>query len=295
MLTSHSAQKYPTGTRFAGDHVMPQMRVETWRHGPGRLPDLDLTRTEVAVLLKGRLRVQRTGDGQRQDCNALPGTFWLCPAGVHESDILLSGTMEETVHIFLPADLLGKAALEEFGLDPANIRLNYAGGRFDPLLEQIARTFRSLGDGPDNPVERMLSDSLRVTLATHLLRTYLARTDLPIPMERGNGRLGAQRLARVLDLVEAGLDRDLSLDELAAEASLSPFHFSRAFQRTMGMTPCRYLLERRVERAKQKLRHSSLSLVEIAQDVGFANQSGFTRAFARVTGLPPGRFRAEGH
>lgn len=287
----HSQQKYLTGIRLGADHVAPQMRVETWRHGPGALPELNLTATEVAVLLAGRLRVRRTGDGQRQESMAMPGTFWLCPAGVHESDIALSGTMEETVHIFLPPDLLGDAALQEYDLDPASIRLDYAGGHCDPLLEQIARTFRSLGAGPASPVERLLSDSLRVTLATHLLRNYLLRSRPTV--ENARGRLDAVRLARVLDLVESGLDRDLSLDELAAAACLSPFHFARAFQRTTGKTPYAYLLERRIARAKDRLSHSSLSLVEIAQETGFATQSGFTRAFTKATGIPPGRFRIE--
>lgn len=290
----HSQRKYLTGERLAPDHVAPLMRVETWRHAPGRLPELSLTATEVAVLLAGRLDVQRTGDGRRQQSRAVPGTFWLCPAGVHESDIQLSGTMEETVHIFLPPDLLGNVALQEHDLDPATIRLDYAGGRFDPLMEQIARTFRSLGAQPD-PVERLLSDSLRVALATHLLRNYLAGPRPAGAAGRARGQLDPQRLARVLELVETGLDRDLSLDELAAEACLSPFHFARAFQRTMGRTPCRYLLERRIARAKDKLRQRHLSLVEIAQETGFATQSGFTRAFAKETGMTPGKFRAGAH
>ena len=83
------------------------------------------------------------------------------------------------------------------------------------------------------------------------------------------------------------------LDELAAAACLSPFHFARAFQRTTGKTPYAYLLERRIARAKDRLSHSSLSLVEIAQETGFATQSGFTRAFTKATGIPPGRFRIE--
>lgn len=291
-LTPHSVQKYSTGSRLAIHHASPLIQVESWRHNVGRLPELSLTSTEVAVTLMGRARVERTGDGRRQESMAVPGTFWLCPAGVHETDITRSHAMRELVHIFLPPDLLGHTALESFGLDPANIRLDYAGGTFDPLIYQIARAFRDISDG--DLIERLMADSLRIALATHLLRTYLERPVVIAQTNQSRQGLSQQRLQRVLDLIEARLDDNLSVDELAREACLSPFHFLRAFAGTVGRTPYQFLVDRRIDRAKMHLRQKKLSLAQVAQVVGFSTQSGFSRAFYKTTGITPGEFRRDG-
>jgi len=97
----------------------------------------------------------------------------------------------------------------------------------------------------------------------------------------------------VLDLVDDRFASDISLDDLAAEACLSPFHFSRLFRKATGLSPHRYVTERRVREAKAKLTEGRLSLVEIALESGFGSQGSFNRIFRKHTGLTPGRFRAE--
>lgn len=87
---------------------------------------------------------------------------------------------------------------------------------------------------------------------------------------------------------------DISLDDLAAEACLSPFHFSRLFSEATGRSPYRYVTERRVEAAKERLRLARSSLVEIALDTGFVTQANFNRVFKKVTGKTPGQYRTFG-
>ncbi|MCM2477578.1 helix-turn-helix transcriptional regulator [Rhizobium sp. CG5] len=290
-IDCHSTRKYSTGTLIAVEQDTPLMRVETWRHGAGRLPEVIPAATEIAVMLSGRLNVERRGDGRYQKSAAGPGTFWLCPAGIHESCISLSDTMVETVHFFLPPDLLGATALEEWEIDPGAVQLDYAGGCFDPMLNQIATAFRTLRHAPEAGINRLLSDSLRITLAAHLLRSYLVRPASRDEPTQRRGLLDDRRLRRVVDLVETRPEADFSLQALADEACLSPFHFVRAFHRTVGKTPYQYVVERRIEKAKDKLRSRSLSLVQIAAESGFATQSGFTRTFRKLTGVTPGRFR----
>jgi AraC family transcriptional regulator len=292
-INCHSTRKYQTGTLLSLAYQTPQMRVETWRHEAGRLPEVKLEATEVAVMLSGRLTVERKGDGRYQKNAATPGTFWLCPAGVYETDIVLSDTMNETVHMFLPPDLLGTTALEELDLDPSSVLLDYAGGEFDPMLNQIATSFRAMSRVPVGAVDGFLADSLRTTLAAHLLRSYLAsplKPDRDIPRR---GLLDPRRLHKVFDYIEEHIDQELSLRSLADEACLSPFHFIRAFHNTTGKTPYQYLTERRIEIAKIKLRAHSLPLAQIASETGFSTQSGFTRTFKKLTGLTPGQFRSE--
>jgi AraC family transcriptional regulator len=105
--------------------------------------------------------------------------------------------------------------------------------------------------------------------------------------------LSRERLRRVTDYIEAHLAESLSLTEIGEIACLSPFHFSRSFKRSMGLGLHDYVVRRRVERAKQLLLYSDLSLAQIAGAVGFDSQSSFTARFRREVGLSPGRFRKE--
>ena len=94
------------------------------------------------------------------------------------------------------------------------------------------------------------------------------------------------------DYVEAHLDDDLSLTTLAGIACLSPYHFSRSFKQATSVGPQRYVIQRRLERAKRLLRQTHQPLAWIAQEAGFADQSHLTQIFRREIGVTPGRFRA---
>jgi AraC family transcriptional regulator len=106
------------------------------------------------------------------------------------------------------------------------------------------------------------------------------------------GCLAAWQVRRATDYLMAHLDEDMSLTELAASVRLSPFHFARAFKRSTGRPPQRYLMQLRVERAREILAGTDIALAEIALACGFAGQSHFTTAFKRHTGVTPGAWRA---
>jgi AraC family transcriptional regulator len=95
---------------------------------------------------------------------------------------------------------------------------------------------------------------------------------------------------RVLECIEARLDTSLALAELAREAGMSVRHFSRAFSTTLGMPPHQYILRQRVERARV-LVSQGMPLADVAQQVGFSDQSQLSRTFRRFTGSSPTAFR----
>ncbi|MCE9669761.1 AraC family transcriptional regulator [Myxococcus stipitatus] len=111
---------------------------------------------------------------------------------------------------------------------------------------------------------------------------------------RRRGGLSAAALHRVRLFIEAHLARRIRVEELARHSGLSVFYFTRAFRQSMAMTPHAYVQQRRVERARELLSHTSHSLREIALEVGFSSQSHFTTVFRRLTGLTPAVIRRGG-
>lgn len=101
-----------------------------------------------------------------------------------------------------------------------------------------------------------------------------------------------RRIRRAVELMHVRLDEELPLDELAAAAYLSPFHFARLFKKLVGVTPHAYLAALRAERARQLLAETDLSVTEVGARVGYASASHFSKAFRRATGLTPRDFRA---
>ena len=98
-------------------------------------------------------------------------------------------------------------------------------------------------------------------------------------------------MRRVHDYIDAHLNERIELVELSGIAGLSMFHFARQFKHSGGMTPHSYIVSRRVERAKELLAGTNISLSEIAFAVGFADQSHLTRHFRQFVRITPGQFR----
>ncbi len=291
-LGEHGRAKYTTGTRLGTSESRgwKGLLAERWRHSEGDLGEVRIRDTEVIVLLRGSLHVRRRGDGRLQRCDAIPGTVWLCPRGVHEDMVRLYGEVEESIHLFLPAAPLSQTVLREFDVDPAKAVLQYKGGFHDPLIERIGRAIRSELVDPA-PGGSMLAETLALALGVHILGRYsgLRPASLPLPVARGG--LDPLRLKRVVEFIDAHLGEGLTVEALANEACLSPFHFARAFKAATGTSPHRYLTDRRVDTAKSLIAEGRLPLAEIANLCGFSSQSHFTRCFKRIVGATPGTYR----
>lgn len=134
----------------------------------------------------------------------------------------------------------------------------------------------------------LIVSHMALAMTAHIAQRYGGAFDR-MTFQRG-GLAGWQR-QRAMELLDASLDGDLSMGQLAVECGLSTRHFARAFRQSMGMPPHRYLLKRRIERAKHLLERGALSLPEIALACGFADQSHFTRVFHASAGIPPGQWR----
>jgi AraC family transcriptional regulator len=286
-LAGHGDRKYLASRRLSDLAEWPDLRIEQRRIETGHQSDILLECTEIVIVLAGRSTVRRTGNGESQQAFAQPGTVWICPIGTYERNITLTEPIE-CLHIYLPPTLIERSALENYGIAPSKVELAYAGGFADPMLHQIGTAFSSLFGRSFQPTDRLFVDGMRTALAARLLGNYtIDRWRQPVKASA----LDPKRLKRVLDYIDAHLADDISLDGLAAEACLSPFHFSRLFRDATGLSPNRYVTDRRVQMAQKALALDRHSLAEISLDAGFGSQDNFTRVFRKTTGLTPGQYR----
>jgi AraC family transcriptional regulator len=287
-LQTQSDVKYASSELLSGCAEWDALRVEHRQVPGGAHNPVTSSCTELVIILSGRAIVSRTGDGQRQQRVAVPGSSWLVPAGTHETQLELDAPLG-CLHLFMPATVLEHSALADYDIDPDKIQLAYVGGVTDPVLAQLGSMLHDLVRRDLQPGDRIFCDSVRTAIAARLIGHYTVdrwRTPARAPS------LDRHRLARVLEFIEAHLADDISLDDMAGEACLSPFHFARLFRAAMGVPPHSYVSARRIEAAKAKLATDKATLAQIALEAGFASQASFTRAFGKATSMTPGQYRA---
>ena len=158
----------------------------------------------------------------------------------------------------------------------------------DPQIEYIAFALKSELDA-GCPSGRVYGDGLAVALAARLLGRYSAHSTIS---HNSNALMSGYTLRRVTNYIEDNLTKDLTLAEIADVAHMSPHYFSRAFRKSTGIPPHRYVIDRRIEKAKTLLSDNHLPLVEVGLSVGFQNQSHFTTLFHKRTGVTPKVYRS---
>jgi AraC family transcriptional regulator len=140
------------------------------------------------------------------------------------------------------------------------------------------------------PDESIYADTLSLLLSLELHRLGHRPAMQPSP---ARGGLTRRQVRQVVEYMDANLAHNIGLNDLAGLLNLSRFHFVRTFKQSTGLPPHRYLLARRIERAKELLGERGLSIAEVAQRTGFHGVTQLTRAFRRLTGTTPSGFRRD--
>ena len=214
-----------------------------------------------------------------------PGSILVVPAG--SSTRYRWSSHSDSLHVFLKPGLVARVAAEAFDLDPARVSVPPLDGLdFPPLRAAMLAVNDELTT--DAAGGRLAAESLANLLAVHLIRSASAPRP---PALRTAGALAQRKLHAVVEYVEEHLDSGLTLEQLAAVAHLSPYHFARQFKVATGLPPHQYVVARRVERAQQLLHQGDYSLAEVAARTGFSDQSQFCHHFKRLVGVTPGQFR----
>jgi AraC family transcriptional regulator len=179
------------------------------------------------------------------------------------------------------------AAAQSMGINPDRIAIPPQMQVRDPHIEHIALALIAELESEDR-FGRVYAESLGVALASHLLRRYLQRASVNVP-----AGISHSRIRRVLDYMHDNISKDLSLEELAQVANVSPSHLKVVFKEAIGMPVHQYIIRHRVERAVQLIARNDLPLTEIATLVGFSNQSHMARFTRRIAGASPAQFRSK--
>ena len=140
------------------------------------------------------------------------------------------------------------------------------------------------------PNGRLFLDSIEQALAIALVHGYAVR-DRAVRIYQGG--LGPARLRRVKEFIQAKIEDELTLSDIAQSVGLSTAHFSEMFRKSTGYTPYQFLLRCRTERAKEILRKAELRVLDVAVACGFKTQQHFARVFRQLCGASPTEYRRE--
>ena len=140
------------------------------------------------------------------------------------------------------------------------------------------------------PSGRLFLDSVEQAIALALISGHAIG---PRPVQIYRGGLGSARLRRIKELVDAKMEDDLSLDEMAQSVGLSTAHFARMFRKSTGETPHQFVLRQKIERAKVMLRSPNARILDVAITCGFKTQQHFAQVFRDVCGISPTEYRQD--
>ncbi|RKH07865.1 AraC family transcriptional regulator [Corallococcus carmarthensis] len=263
--------------------------------GPGRTPLLDVLTSPVP---SGRFDspvddrhvlclhvgepvpvTYRVGKAERQGAR-IHGQFCVVPAG-SSTRWTLSGPARSLLLRLTPA--LMREAAEAMGVGAQGEALDPAIHIRDAQVERIGWMMQA-EDHDGYPGGRLFVDSLAMALAARLFALQ-SPPEASAPKRRH--ALPAWRLRQVVEYIEAHLDEDLTLPELAGVAGFSLSHFKPLFKQATGLPVHRFVLERRVERARLRLMEGRKSLTEIAMEAGFSHPSHMARCLRRFLGMSP--------
>lgn len=241
----------------------------------------------LVAYLNGVTPMQRRFEGRWSRTTCAPGNVSLLtrsqPSHWHwDADIAVS-------HLYLTADFVSSVAREFTGRSVADVTLADKLRVDDPILslgvQAIAQEATQRGAGG-----RLYVDAVARQIVIHLLRQYC---DISLSRPSAVSALSAAELRRIEDYVDAHLDHNIGLEDLSAQVTMGVTTFARCFKSSTGVAPYEYVMQRRIDRARDLLEHSHDAIKQIAVNCGFSDQAHLTRAFKKQIGAPPAQFRQQ--
>jgi AraC family transcriptional regulator len=272
---------FPVPPILASDGVnWKNIQFAHFRQPPCQIPQHVSPRHVICMNVGKPVRLEQAVDGQHETVNSVPGDLAIYPA--YASQQFRWDKETEFFNLFLEPSFLAQAGYDVFGSDRLEL-IPHLATLFDPFVQQISLALKTSLE-IDGTNSNLYADSIAHALVVHLLSRYSthSRHLKPIP-----GGFTQQQWRQIANFIDANLDKNISLTELAAIVQLSPYHFAHLFKKSTNISPHQYLVRCRIERAKQLIAMGNLSLAAIAQTIGFASQGHFTYHFKRFVGVTP--------
>ncbi|MFQ4144272.1 AraC family transcriptional regulator [Chlorogloeopsis sp. ULAP02] len=247
---------------------------------PCNVPEHISLRHTLCMNVGKPVRLEQVVDGKLKVVDSIPGDLAIYPA--HLSQQFRWNKEAEFFNLFLEPSFLTEVSYDVFGSDHLEL-IPHLATLVDPLVQQIGFALKTSLE-IDGENSSLYADAIAYALVVHLLARYSthSRQIKPIP-----GGFTQTQWKQIIDFINANLDKNINLAELAKIVQLSPYHFAHLFKKSINTSPHQYVIRCRIERAKQLMVMGNLSLVTIAQMVGFASQGHFTYHFKRLVGVTP--------
>ena len=257
---------------------------------PGAFQQPPLNAHVVALHLGGAKRVRRTHARRQGVHDVTFGSMTIMPA--YQANEWQTEGPIEFAHLILSVGAIEQIILEEFDREPATHHLHDTVGLQDALLEQVFRALMATqGCGGQG---KLHVDSLLTVFVTTLIGRHSSVSGRPFasaePGSRRGGLAGWQ-VRRVVEFMNAHMEADILLGDLAALTGLSRAHFFRTFRQSTGRSPGQFLADIRMRRALVLLESTEIAVHDVAAAVGFSHARHFASAFTSRIGVSPRLFR----
>ena len=185
--------------------------------------------------------------------------------------------------LFIKPELMAEVATSRFRQENFSPKLYFEDESLRSSLSKIERLLRS-----ENALDQLYAETLGLLLAMELCKFC---DSAAVIRTSGSGGLSERQIGLVLDFIQSNLHQEISLGDLAVLVGQSRFHFSRAFKKSLGISPVRHVRALRIETARELLKLRGMSIAEVAETVGFKGAAQFSRAFLEIMTITPSEYR----
>ena len=232
------------------------------------------------------LTIDATIGAKRRVFQVRDGEIGLIPANAISKCKFIADRDYDYMMILLEPFHLANIAYEAVDCERIELITHFI--KVDPFIHGIALALKSELE-LQQQANQMYVNSLTTSLSIHLIKNYSTFERLSL-REYEDG-FSKSTLRQVIEYMNSHLDREITLNELATMVDMSKYYFLRLFKQSMGITPHQYLIKQRMKKAKQLLQQGKLSIIEVAAECGFSNQSHFAKVFHKNIGITPRAYR----
>jgi AraC family transcriptional regulator len=272
-----------TNEKTRGRHLLVQYhRQPIWK-----MPENSTAQHVIVVHQEpeGHVQVNRVMNGTKQKEILGYGSCVVIPADIlHQSD--WEQDVEFTLLLLEPS-YLAHVAHETVDGDRVELIPQFA--KLDSVISNLGFALKAELDS-DGERGRLYAESATTFLAAHLLQHYCNQSQL---LPDYTGGLPKYRLREAIAYIQAHLGEEISLEAIAKHLNMSQYYFCHLFKQSMGVSPYQYVLQQRINKAKQLLKQQQFTITDVALECGFANQTHFTKHFRKFTGTTPKAYREQ--